>query len=97
MLYEQGYHEALQQARERMTTEEGRKEYQKRAGIEGTLSQGVRRSGLRNCRYRGLNKTHLQHVATAAALNLVRVVNHLSEKPLAKTRVSRFARMAAMA
>jgi transposase len=45
--------------------------YAKRAGIEGTISQGVRRSGLRRSRY--LAKTHLGHIFTAAAINLLRV------------------------
>ena len=40
----------------------------RRAGVEGTLSQGVRAMGLRRSRYRGLDKTRLSHVATAAAL-----------------------------
>jgi len=83
--------EALQQARSRIASEAGRQEYQKRAGVEGTLSQGVRDCGLRRCRYVGLAKTHLQHTASAAALNLERFWNHLEGKPLAKTRVSRFA------
>jgi transposase len=87
--------EALAQARTQISTEEGRREYQQRAGIEGTLSQGVRRSGLRRTRYRGLQKTHLQHVATATALNLVRAVNYLSEVPWSLTRTSRFAQLAA--
>lgn len=87
--------EALVEARQRLTTCQGQTEYQRRAGIEGTLSQAVRRSGLRRARYRGLAKTHLQHVATAVALNVVRTVNHLQEKPLAPTRHSRFARLQA--
>ena len=92
MLYSQAGHEALRQARERIATEEGKAEYQRRAGIEGTLSQGVRRSGMRRSRYWGLAKTHLQHVATAAALNIGRVVAHLEGHKPAKTQISRFAR-----
>ncbi len=95
LLRPQAQQEALQQSRHQMSSPAGRQEYRKRAGIEGTLSQGVRRSDLRHARYRGLAKTHLQHVATAAALNIVRVVNHLDKKPLAHTRVSRFARLTA--
>jgi hypothetical protein len=38
--------------------------YSKRAGIEGTISQGVRTLGLRCTRYLGLIKTHLGHVFT---------------------------------
>ncbi len=92
VLYNQAQHEALRQARERITSEEGRTEYRKRAGVEGTLSQGVRRSGMRRSRYWGLSKTHLQHVATAAALNIGRMVAHLEGVKPAKTQVSRFAR-----
>ena len=92
VLYNQVEHEALRQARERITSEEGKAEYRKRAGVEGTLSQGVRISGLRQSRYRGLAKTHLQHVASAAALNIGRVVAHLEGHKPAKTQISRFAR-----
>ena len=47
-------------------------QYAQRAGIEGTISQGVRRCGIRRARYRGLAKTQLQHLATASAINLLR-------------------------
>lgn len=59
--------------RERITSEDGRELYRARAGIEGTFSQAVRISGLRQARYRGLKQTHLQHVATAAAVNVARL------------------------
>ncbi len=84
-------HEALQAARQRQARPEFAAEYAPRAGIEGTLSQGVRVCGLRRARYRGLRKTHLQHVATAAALNLGRLHNWLVGAPRAQTRCSRFA------
>jgi transposase len=87
-------YEALEQTRRKLSSEEGRSEYRKRAGIEGTISQGVRRGTLRRSRYRGLEKTHLQEVATATAINIVRAVNFLNQEIPAKTRVSRFARLA---
>ena len=87
-------YEALEQTRRKFSSDEGRNEYKKRAGIEGTISQGVRRGTLRRSRYRGLEKTHLQEVATAAAINIVRAVNFLNREIPAKTRVSRFARLA---
>ena len=37
------------------------------------ISQGVRSFGLRRAHYRGLAKTGLQSVATAAAINLNRL------------------------
>ena len=76
-------------------TKEGRRRYARRAGIEGTLSQGVRAFGLRRSRYRGLAKTHLQHVATAAAINLERLAAWFRAVPRAATRTSRFAALAA--
>ena len=90
----QAHFEALQEARAWYASEEGRQRYQCRAGVEGTLSQGVRAFGLRRTRYRGLEKTHLQHVATAAAINIDRIVAWLEERPRATTRTSRFAALA---
>ena len=87
-------HEALQAARVEQETAAWKAEYARRAGIEGTLSEGVRGFGLRRCRYIGLAKAHLQHVITAAAMNLSRLAAWLAETPRAKTRASRFARLA---
>jgi transposase len=88
-------HEALKAARERLATKEGQRRHARRAGIEGTLSQGVRAFGLRRSRYRGLAKTHLQHVAIAAAINLARLGAWFRAVPRATTRTSRFAALAA--
>jgi transposase len=85
---------ALEAARGRLATKEGRRCYARRAGIEGTISQGVRAFGLRRSRYRGLAKTHLQHVATAAAVNLERLAAWFRAAPRAATRTSRFAGLA---
>ena len=89
------YYEALQAARHRQTTTEFAQQYAPRAGIEGTHAQGIRRCGLRQSRYLGLAKTHLQHIATAAALNLVRLGEWWAGTPQAKTRYSSFARLQA--
>ena len=87
-------HEALQAARQRQETPEWKAEYARRAGIEGTVSEGVRGFGLRRCRYVGLAKAHLQHVITAAAMNLSRLAVWLAGVPHGRTRASRFARLA---
>ena len=87
-------YEALQEARQRLETEEGRQLYNRRAGIEGTISQGVRAFGMRQTRYRGLAKTHIQHIATAAAINLERLVAWFDDVPRATTSTSRFAALA---
>jgi transposase len=94
-LLPQAQYLALQTARQRQQTLVFREQYARRAGIEGTLSQGVRRCKMRQSRYIGLARTHLQHLLTAAALNLVRAVAWLSETPRAKTRPSRFAALLA--
>jgi transposase len=90
----QPQHEALQRARQREKTKEFQKIYAQRAGVEGTISQGVRVAGLRRARYIGFAKTQLQHLATAAALNVVRVGAWLLENVRAKTRHSVFAALA---
>lgn len=87
-------HLALQEARERQKTEAFQERYQARAGIEGAISQGVRTFGLRRSRYVGLAKTRLQHIATAAAMNLTRMAAWLNDVPKARTRQSRFAALA---
>ncbi len=88
-------HEALAAARAREGTAEGRRLHAQRRGVEATLSQGVRAFGLRRARYRGLARTGLQHVATAAAINLDRIAAWFAGRPLAPTRTSRFAALAA--
>jgi transposase len=84
-------YEALWAAREWATSEQGKQLYTRRAGMEGTLSQGVRAYGLRRSRYRGLAQTHGQHVATAVAIHVDRIVAWLEGRPQAKTRTARFA------
>lgn len=91
----QPMHEALQTARQREQTPEFKEQYKKRAGIEGTLSQGVRAFELRRSRYVGQAKTHLQHVAIAAAMNLVRIGAWLMGFKPGKTKPSAFARVMA--
>jgi transposase len=90
LLRPQAQYEALQEARKRQKTQQWRDQYAKRAGIEGTISQGVRSFGLRQARYIGLAKTHLQHILTAAAINIVRMDAWLTGTPIARTRTSRF-------
>jgi transposase len=86
---------ALQTARQRETTAEFREEYARRAGVEGTISQGVRACGLRRSRYIGKAKTHLQHVATAAAINVLRISNWIMDRPRERTRTSAFVKLMA--
>ena len=87
-------HAALQHMRAYQQTAAFKQRYRTRAGIEGTISQGTRSFDLRRTRYLGLAKTHLQHILTAAAINLTRAVAWLMGKPRAHTRRSQFARLA---
>jgi transposase len=93
-LLPQPQHMALHTRREQQQTQEWKKGYNRRAGIEGTISQGVRAFGLRRARYLGLAKVHLQHILMATAINLVRLFAWTSGIPLAGTRISRFAALA---
>ena len=72
--------------------------YALRAGIEGTISEGIRSHGLRRARYRGQPKTQLQAKAIAAAINLVRIRQMLQRtslglSPRPKRPLSPFARL----
>jgi transposase len=90
-----GRHEIIQDIRQREQSAEWRVLYGKRAGIEGCLAQALRLTGLRRARYVGLAKTHLQHVASAAGINVERLDAWFRDVPLAETRVSRFAALKA--
>jgi transposase len=88
-------HIALQAARAYQETEEFKRKYKRRAGVEGTFTQGNRRCDLRHARYIGQAKTHLQHLLTAIAINLLRLMAWLAEVPRAETRTSPFAALMA--
>jgi transposase len=87
-------YEALNAARARMNDPEWQERYHVRAGVEGTLSQGVRAFGMRRCRYVGLAKTGLQQACAATAMNALRAMYWLAGVTRAKTRVTRFAGLA---
>jgi transposase len=89
----QPLYEALQQNRRQKKTKAFQREYRQRAGIEGTISQGVRAFGLRKARYLGRAKTRLQHLATAAAMNLERLADGLAGVDRETTRPSIFTRV----
>jgi hypothetical protein len=82
---------ALTAARQRESMATFAATYAKRAGIEGTLSRGVRRCRLRRTRYIGLPRVHLGHIVTAVAINFVRLGEWFAGIPRASTRRSSFA------
>jgi transposase len=92
----QAHHEVLQAARQRQGTPQFKAQYALRAGVESSLSQGVRCFDLRRSRYRGLARTHLQQLLTATAMNVVRVIAWLWGQPLGERRrqLGHFAQLA---
>ncbi len=88
---------ALRAARLREQSAEFATAYAMRAGIEGTHAQGLRVCGLRRSRYVGQPKTHLQHILSAVALNLLRIAAWLDGTPRSSTRRSSFERLMAPA
>jgi len=64
------------QVRKDQKTSDWQRRYVIRAGCEATVSETVHAHGLRHCRYRGLAKTHVQHVLTAAGANVIRLSEH---------------------
>jgi transposase len=90
-------YQARQAARQREATGAFRAEYARRAGIEGTLSRGMRSTRLRRTRYIGLRRVPLGDILTAAGLNLRRLGAWFLETAPAKTRMMPFARVIAAA
>jgi len=86
-------HDAQRAARARQTTTDWQGDYTLRAGVEGTLRQAIAVTGLRHTRYRDLAKTHLEHVFSAAALNLIRLDSWWNGHPLDRTRTTHLARL----
>jgi transposase len=93
-LQTQERHETLQFLRKEQADKSFLQLYHTRAGIEGTISQATRAFELRRSRFIGFAKTQLQHLATAAALNLARLDRWLLDQPLSLTRLSPFAELA---
>jgi transposase len=67
------YREALETRRSEAKTEAFLTKLHIRAGIEATISEAVRRYGLRSARYRGRARLRLQAYFTAVAMNLRRL------------------------
>jgi hypothetical protein len=96
-LLPQPEHEALTRARHEQHTQAWHDSYRPRAGVEATIGQAANALGARHARYRGHAKTQLQHHLTAAALNILRIDNHVNDTPLAPTRTTRLATLATAA
>jgi hypothetical protein len=81
LLLPQPLQEIKTNARAQQQTTEWKRRYALRAGAEATISETVHAHGLRQCRYRGLAKTHVQHILTAAGTNIVRLGHHQAGRP----------------
>jgi transposase len=86
-------HEALAAARAASDTPQWKDRYKTRAGVEGTMSQAARITGIRRARYLGLPKTTLEHATAAAAINLIRLDAWWTGKPLDRTRTTHLQRL----
>jgi hypothetical protein len=86
-------HDTLAAARADQDTRSWQEKYRIRAGAESTMRQAVAVTGTRRTRYRGLAKTHLEHVYSAVALNLIRLDAYWNGKPLDRHRTSHLARL----
>jgi transposase len=85
--------EALRHARAQQQTKDWNTDYALRAGVEGTIRQAVAVTDLHQARYRGLAKTHLEHIYSAVALNLIRLDAWWNGHPLDRTRTTHLTRL----
>lgn len=60
---------------------------------KSTMRQAIAVTGTRRARYRGLAKTHLEHVYSAVALNVIRLDAYWAGRPLDRHRTSHLARL----
>jgi transposase len=66
-------HELQERNRDDQQNSAWRRLYASRSGAEGTIAEFAVGHRARHCRYRGLAKTHVQHVLTAIAVNIERL------------------------
>jgi len=86
-------HDIITAARAGQAGRTWRQDYARRAGAEATISQAATLTGIRRSRYRGLAKTHLQHVTSATALNLHRLHAYWNNTPISRTHTSHLAHL----
>jgi transposase len=86
-------HEAVLAARAAQDTPGFKDRYRARAGVEGTIAQATHVTGIRRARYTGLDKTRLEHLAAATAINCIRLDAWYTGKPLDQTRTTHLQRL----
>ena len=87
-------HQTQSEARAEQADPAWRGRYALRSGAEGTIHQAVAVTGARHARYRGIAKTHLEHVFSAVAINLIRLDAHWSGRTPDRSRTSQLERLA---
>jgi DDE family transposase len=85
-------HELQQTARAAQKTAHWQARYAVRAGVEGTINQAID-LGIRRARYRGIDKTRLDHVLCATAINFIRLDAYWNGHPLDRTRAGHLNRL----
>ncbi len=85
--------QVLDTRRREQATTAWQQSYDIRAGVEATISQITRRTGIRRTRYTGKDKTHLGHLLAATAVNIIRIDAWLTDTPIGRTRTSHLAQL----
>lgn len=86
-------HQAITAARASQDTRDWRRKYATRAGVEGLMAQAAHVTGIRHARYLGLDKTSLEHLIAATAINMIRLDAWLTGHPLNRTRTTHLQRL----
>jgi transposase len=86
-------HQAVTAARAAQDTAAFKDRYRARAGAEGTIAQATHVTGIRRARYLGLDKTRLEHLAAATAINCIRIDAWYTGKPIDRTRTTHLQRL----
>ena len=92
-VYPRELHEIQQATRSAQGSKAWRTDYQRRAGVEGTMNQAANTVGLRKARYRGIKKVELEHHMAATAINVIRLDAYLTHQPLDHTHSSQLIRL----
>jgi len=85
--------QALDTARTEQNTTNWQTRYARRAGAESTIAQATKITHIRRARYRGLDKTRLEHNIKATALNLIRLDAWYNGHTLDPRRTSHLSRL----
>jgi transposase len=75
------YEPYYRQARQRLSTEEGRQAYRNRSKIEQKVADLTRYCGLRRCRYHGLERAGIHTLVATIVCNIKRMAKLLWGKP----------------